>query len=115
MNHAPRLLLILSMAIAPLLAGLPSEAFESGRVACLRASTPAPLDGSREDDAGTPAEQFEEDDLEQEGDRGLLIFAVAPSTPALDATGRWLGPRDGALVRAPRSLTHLSRGPPRGC
>jgi hypothetical protein len=115
MNHVLRPLLVAAMAIAPLLAGLPPAAVDSGRVASLRTPTPAPLDGSREDDAGTPAEQFEQDDLEQEEDRGLLVFAVAPTPPALDSAGRCAGLPDGALVRAPRSRPHSSRGPPRGC
>jgi hypothetical protein len=104
--------LLIALALAsPVFAGMP-WAGESAAEPAIHTADSRPLEGSRQDDAGTLAEQAEEEDGEEEESRDLH-----PGDPAF--TGPLAGDSRYLFMAASgrrelSSLAHLplSRGPP---
>jgi len=110
-----RTLLIALAAASPLLSGLQLVAADPFPPTVLRSSDPTPLDGSREDDAGTLAEQCEEDDTEQEQYRVLPTCSASASAVHDHDAIRRVAVSTGSLAEVSRPRLHLSRGPPSRC
>jgi hypothetical protein len=107
-----RTLLIALAAAAPLLAGLQMAACDIADSVAIRSAVPSPFDGHREDDAGTRAEQAEQDDTEEEVVRDLHFVALAmaghvPAGPRRSKTGGETSP-----ARSAGRCPPYSRGPP---
>jgi len=107
-----RTLLIALAAASPLLSGMQLVAADPFPPTVLRSSDGTPLNGSREDDAGTLAEQCEEDDTEQEQCRVLPIGPASASAARDDDAVRLAAVSTGSLTEISRPRLHLSRGPP---
>jgi len=112
MLNSLRTLLIALAAASPLLSGLQLAAADPFPPTVLRSSDPTPLDGSREDDAGTLAEQCEEDDTEQEQCRVPTVCSALTSAAHDDDAVRRAAVSTGSLAEISRPRLHLSRGPP---
>lgn len=110
MLNTLRPLLIALVAASPLLAGLKLSAADPFPPTILRSFDPAPAEGSREDDAGTLAEQCEEDDIEEEQSRVLQVSAASAFDHA--HASRLIAPSSGAAAEITRPRLHPSRGPP---
>jgi hypothetical protein len=112
MLNTLRTLLIALVAASPLLSGLQLAAADPFPPTALRSSDPAPLDGSREDDAGAIAEQCEEDDTEEEQSRVLHVFAASVSAFDGAQAVRLIAASSGSQAEISRPRLHPSRGPP---
>jgi hypothetical protein len=112
MFHTLRTLLIALAAASPLLSGLQLVAADPFPPTVLRSADPTSFDGSREDDAGTVAEQCEEDDTEQEQCRVLAMSSASASASHDDDAVRRVAMSTGSLAEISRPRLHLSRGPP---
>jgi hypothetical protein len=104
---------LIALAVAsPVLSGLPWTAADASASVIVREAGSQPLEGSREDDAGTVVEQAEEGDSEEEESRGLhLGGAVAVAQVPVTPGGFVLVP-SGRRSLASLANQHLSRGPP---
>lgn len=107
-----RTLLIALAAISPLLAGLQMAACDVADAVAIRSAVPSPFDGHREDDAGTRAEQSEEDDTEEEVAHDLEFVSLAmaahqPRPPQWSTTSG-----ETSLERSSGRRSPHSRGPP---
>jgi hypothetical protein len=107
-----RTLLIALVAAAPLVSGLQLAAADPFPSTGLRSSEPTPVDGSREDDAGTLAEQCEEDDTEEEQSRVLRVFTASASAFDGAHAVRLIASSSGSPAEISRPRLHPSRGPP---
>lgn len=107
-----RVLLTAVVFVSPLLAGL-QGAFAVG-VATASVGSPdlAPLDGSRQDDAGTLIEESGEDEAEEEDSRIEHDAVAASPDSAADVPGRFSPAIHRILSPVCTSRTALSRGPP---
>ena len=112
MLNTLRTLLIALVAASPLLSGLQLVAADPFPPTVLRSSDPTPVDGSREDDAGTLAEQCEEDDTEEEQNRGPQIVAASASVSDASHAVRLVAAPFGSLAEITRARLHPARGPP---
>jgi hypothetical protein len=112
MLNTLRTLLIALVAASPLLSGLELVTADPFPPTVLRSSDPTPVDGSREDDAGTLAEQCEEDDTEEEQSRVLHVFAASASAFDGAHAVRLIAASSGSQAEISRPRLHPSRGPP---
>jgi hypothetical protein len=112
MLNTLRTLLIALVAASPLLAGLQLVAADPFPPTALRSFDPTPVEGSREDDAGTLVEQCEEDDTEEEQSRVLQVSAASASAFDDAQAVRLVAASSGSLAEITRPRLHPSRGPP---
>jgi hypothetical protein len=107
-----RTLLIALAAVSPLLAGLQMAACDVADAVAIRSAVPSPFDGHREDDAGTRAEQSEEDDTEEEVAHDLQFVALAMAAHQPRAPQRSTTSDATSLARSSGRRSPHSRGPP---
>ena len=113
MHFSLRSLLIAVAVLATVVAGL-RDAFAEARSAAIAISADdaSPLDGSREDDSGTPSEQMEEDDSEEESGRELHLVATSHLSSELRSCGSGLALPCPVAAPSARGSVSFSRGPP---
>lgn len=107
-----RILLVTLVAAAPLLAGLQAVAADRDAVAAIGAADSSPLDGHREDDAGTLLEESGEQDAEEDEFRVDHPWMTLAQGIAGDALGRFSSCGDRPVQPSRRAAAALSRGPP---
>jgi len=107
-----RFLLVALVTAAPLLAGLQAVAADHDAVAVIGAAGSSPLDGHREDDAGTLLEESGELDAEEDEVRIDHPWMTLARDLGGDAPGRFSPSRDRPVQPTRRAAAALSRGPP---
>lgn len=110
MVKTTRTLLIVLAVGSPVLAGL-SWAEQSPEAIAFHAADPVSHDGTREDDAGTAAEQVEEDDGEEDS-RELPVGCPMVAHLHSAGPGWFFHAPSAPAALAPRGRQVRSRGPP---
>jgi hypothetical protein len=104
---------LIALAVAsPVLSGLPWTAADASASVIVQEAGSRPLEGSREDDAGTVAEPAEEADGEEEESRGLHLGGAVAVAQVPVAPGGFVLVPSGRRSLASLANPHLSRGPP---
>lgn len=105
-------LLVCAVAVSPLLAGIRDASAHGVSTVAVGSPGSSPLDGGRQDDAGTLAEENGEDEIEQDDSRIEHGWMAAMPDSAADVPGRFSPVIHRILSPVRSNRTALSRGPP---